>query len=57
MAGYFKLEYTKSLVKSAGDLKRSCIYCGDLVLIHAKMNDVEGALKYAVDMKNYTGDG
>ena len=32
------------------------IYCGDLVLIHAKINDVEGALKYAVDMKNYAGD-
>ena len=57
LAGYLKIEYTKSLPKSAGDLKRSCIYCGDLVLIHAKINDVEGALKYAVDMKNYAGDG
>lgn len=56
LARYLKLEYKKSLAKSAGDLKRSCIYCGDLVLIHAKMNDVEGALKYAVDMKNYAGD-
>ena len=57
LAGYLKIEYTKSLAKSAGDLKRSCIYCGDLMLIHAKINDVEGALKYAVDMKNYAGDG
>ena len=57
LAVYLKLEFTKSLAKSAGDLKRSCIYCGDLVLINAKMNDVEGALKYALDMKNYAGDG
>ena len=57
LAGYLKVEYKRTLAKSAGDLKRSCIYCGDLVLIHAKINDVEGALKYAVDMKNYAGDG
>jgi|GEM_PF-2784049 len=56
LAGYLKVEYTKSLVKSTGDIKRSCIYCGDLVLIHAKLGDVESALKYAIDMKNYAGD-
>lgn len=56
LAEYLKLENKKSLSKSAGDLKRSCIYCSDLVLIHARIGDVEGALKYAVDMKNYAGD-
>ena len=56
LAGYLKVEYKNSLAKSVGDLKRSCVYCGDLVLIHAKINDVEGALKYALDMKNYAGD-
>ncbi|MCK4827796.1 serine/threonine protein kinase, partial [bacterium] len=56
LAGYLKVEYKNSLAKSVGDLKRSCVYCGDLVLIHAKINDVEGALKYALDMNNYAGD-
>jgi len=56
LAGYLKVEYKNSLARSVGDLKRSCVYCGDLVLIHAKINDVEGALKYALDMNNYAGD-
>lgn len=56
LAEYLKLENKKSLSKSVNDLKRSCIYCSDLVLIHARIGDVEGALKYAVDMKNYAGD-
>ena len=57
LAKYLKVEYTKSLAKSAGNLKRSCIYCGDLVLLHAKLGNVEDALKFAVDMKNYSQDG
>jgi serine/threonine protein kinase/WD40 repeat protein len=54
LADVLKLEYTRSLERSVGDLKRSCIYCGDLVLLHARIGDVEDALKYAVDMMNYT---
>ncbi len=53
LASYLKLEYSNSLNMSAGDLKRSCIYCGDLLLINAKIGDAESALKYALDMKNY----
>lgn len=55
LAKYLKLENKKLLSKSVNDLKRSCIYCSDLVLIYARIGDV-GALKYAVDMKNYAGD-
>ncbi|WP_321416962.1 protein kinase [uncultured Methanomethylovorans sp.] len=53
LASFLKREYSNSLRKSTGDLRKSCIYCGDLVLINAKVGDAEEALKFALDFKNY----
>jgi len=55
LAEYLKIEYKKSLMKSKSinDMKRSGIYCGELLIVFACQNDIENALKYAIDLKNY----
>ncbi|PKP60874.1 MAG: hypothetical protein CVT88_01730, partial [Candidatus Altiarchaeales archaeon HGW-Altiarchaeales-1] len=55
LAEYLKIEYNKSLSESKlkGDLKRSCSYCGELLKVYASQNDIENALTYAIDLKNY----
>ncbi len=55
LANYLEIKYKKSLKKSSGNLRRSCFYCGNLVEVHAKIGNVEEALKYAINMKNYAG--
>ena len=53
LAEYLKVEYRESLHKSQGDMKRSGYYCSELCMMHLKIDDVAGALKYAMDLKNY----
>ncbi|PKP58034.1 MAG: serine/threonine protein kinase, partial [Candidatus Altiarchaeales archaeon HGW-Altiarchaeales-2] len=50
-----KTEYKKSLRegKSRGDIKRSCIYCGELVIYCAKSRDIIEILKWARDLEEY----
>ncbi len=52
---YLKIKYKESLreSKSTGDIKRSSIYCGELLTVFVSQNNTEEALKYAIDFKNY----
>ena len=56
LAAYLKLNYAESLKESiqVNDLHRSAYYCGDLVLISMKIDDLVAAHKYAVDLARYS---
>lgn len=54
LAEYLKIEYQESLGKSQGNMKRSSYYCSELCMVHLQMGDIVSAVKYAIDLKNYT---
>jgi serine/threonine protein kinase len=53
---YLKLEYKKSLKQSVSEqnMKRSAFYCCELFLMCAQLNEQSDALKYCLDMANYS---
>jgi serine/threonine protein kinase len=53
LAEYLEVEYQDSLRKSQGNMKRSGYYCAELCLVHLRIADLPGALKYAHDLNHY----
>jgi len=53
LAEYLKMGFKDSLTKSKGDMGRSGYYCAELCLVHLRVADLAGALKYAHDLNHY----
>jgi formylglycine-generating enzyme required for sulfatase activity/serine/threonine protein kinase len=55
---YLKLEFKQSLEFSVngGRPELLAYYCSSLVMVHAQLGDVEGALKYAINLKRHAPD-
>jgi hypothetical protein len=57
LADYLNIEYQELLKESKGDMKRSGYYCAELCMVHLQTGNIAGAIKYAVDLRNYaTGE-